>query len=389
MSRKWLGGGQKTIFNFGIVRGQLLYPLFAAFNTYELSEQDLKEINNYFTKNKRESGNNDLKFNENCSLNNVIFLLLESYLSVTSDMRIGDTEVTPFLNSLKHNKKNYYNGSVISNVDIGESADGQFIYMAGLLPLRGELAIPYVEGTNIPTWVKGLKAKGYKTMMTIPTPTTIWGQDKLSPLYGFDELYGLSGDDYFASWISDKILFENAMKNEAKFKDSKMLHVILSVSTHSPYIERNTEYVKCNCYPSDFPEDWPDDFNNYLLACHFMDHQIEKYFNNLADKGEMNNTMIVIASDHGIRKQYFTVPKSLGSNANNVLPLYICNVEGISGISNKPMNQIDVFPTLLQILGIEQDWKGFGYSAFSNKRSTITKEMQDISDKILKGKYFK
>ena len=43
---------------------------------------------------------------------NIIFILVESYMSFTSDMKINGEEVTPFLNSLKRDSTVYYNGDM-------------------------------------------------------------------------------------------------------------------------------------------------------------------------------------------------------------------------------------------------------------------------------------
>ena len=59
------------------------------------------------------------------SIKNVIFILVESYLSVTSDLVIEGKEITPNLNKLKHDSTVYFNGHMRPNVSIGESADGQ------------------------------------------------------------------------------------------------------------------------------------------------------------------------------------------------------------------------------------------------------------------------
>jgi len=72
---------------------------------------------------------------------NLIFIIVESYLSVTSDLKVGGKEITPFLNSLKCDSSVYYNGHMRPNIEMGESSDGQFIYMAGLLPLKSEITV--------------------------------------------------------------------------------------------------------------------------------------------------------------------------------------------------------------------------------------------------------
>ena len=66
---------------------------------------------------------------------NLIFIIVESYLSQTSDLKVDGKEITPFLNRLKRDSTVYYNGQMQPNINIGESSDGQFIDMTGVLPL--------------------------------------------------------------------------------------------------------------------------------------------------------------------------------------------------------------------------------------------------------------
>ena len=52
---------------------------------------------------------------------NLIFIIVESYMAVTSDLKVNGKEITPFLNSLKRDSTVYYNGHVRTNITIGES----------------------------------------------------------------------------------------------------------------------------------------------------------------------------------------------------------------------------------------------------------------------------
>ena len=77
----------------------------------------------------------------NPNIKNIIFILVESYTAFTTDMKIDGKEVTPFLNRMRHSPGVYYNGNMKSNITIGQSSDGQFIYMSGLLPLRSIITV--------------------------------------------------------------------------------------------------------------------------------------------------------------------------------------------------------------------------------------------------------
>ena len=47
---------------------------------------------------------------------NLIFIIVESYMAVTSDLIVDGKEITPFLNRLKRDSTVYYNGHVRSNI---------------------------------------------------------------------------------------------------------------------------------------------------------------------------------------------------------------------------------------------------------------------------------
>lgn len=384
-----MGGAISTVYKCGVARAQILYYLKNLFCETKLTDADRKEISEYL---------NDLSQNRpvdndySTERKNVVFILCETYLSVTSDLTMPDGKsVTPFLDSLRHAQDTFYNGNVVSNVKIGESADGQFIYMSGLLPLNNELSLPYFWGKEVPTWCRALKAKDkYTIAMTIPTDKTIWGQDKISPCYGVDFLFAAEETESHGDWMTDEQVFDNAMVNQNGLK-KPFVHYILTVTNHSPYDYPKKETDKCPCSPKEFPENYTTDFINYLKDCHYMDHQIRRYFAYLKQSGAYDNTLIVIVSDHGMKEQYIQNNKSM--YGNNLLPLFICNSGGgwvkDNVLSSKRLNQIDLYPTILDLMGINQQYRGLGCSIFSpHYHNTINEKLEKMSSDIIRGHYF-
>ena len=107
---------------------------------------------------------------------NVILVIVESYMSFTSDLKVDGREVTPFLNSLKRDSTVYYNGRMHENVTIGESSDGQFIYMTGLLPLRSVITVSKARSCTLPGLATALNRE---SRMVIPTVSSMWNQDEM------------------------------------------------------------------------------------------------------------------------------------------------------------------------------------------------------------------
>lgn len=73
------------------------------------------------------------------------------------------------------------------------------------------------------------------------------------------------------------------------------------------------------------------------------------------------------------------------------MPLYIIN----SGIPTSSMykgsaNQLDVYTTILDVLGINNAWLGLGNSLLlNNYESSVNDKTYELSNKILMGNFFK
>lgn len=301
---------------------------------------------------------------------NVIFILVESYMSFVSDMYVGGREVTPFLNALKRDSATYYNGSMTANITVGESSDGQFIYLTGLLPLRSAITVSTVKDLTLP----GLpKLFGIPSRMVIPTAASMWNQDKMCQQYGFDNLYSsrdLAGDH--DANLNDQQVFQLAMEQDEKSKEP-FFSMVLTLSMHMPY----TEQID----PSFLIKE--DSVSNelacYLNACHYTDTQIARYFQYLKSKGLYDRSLIVIASDHHVHL-------SDVADISMTIPFYVVNGGGRERWKGV-CQQVDVYPTLLDIMGIRSRWSGLGQSLLSPNYTA--KDMKwDVSEWIIKSDYF-
>ena len=306
---------------------------------------------------------------------NVIFILVESYMSFTSDMKVDGCEVTPFLNSLKHDTTVYYNGLMHENVTIGESSDGQFIYMAGLLPLRSGVTVS--KARNV--FLYGLpKMLGRESRMIIPTVTSMWNQDEMCRQYDFHCLY--SSKDYGngnIKCLNDEQVFQLAMQKD-RASCQPFFSVILTMSMHQPYTEQiDSTFLVSDSFAS-------KDLANYLNVCHYTDSQIKKYFENLKSTGLYDNSLIIIAADHPVHNTDF-------GGVSKAIPLYLVNVskEVHDRMWRGECNQIDVYTTILDLLGVESDWYGLGQSLLSPQYNNyIDTRKWDVSEWIIRGDYF-
>lgn len=314
------------------------------------------------------------------SIRNVIFILLESYLSAPIGLQVDNKQITPNLNALLNDTLVYYNSRVKPNITIGESGDGQFIYTTGILPLRSKVTVGITRNNKLPGLPKMLKDQFgiEKTEIIIPGLPTVWRQNEMNKAYGIDHL--LSASQFFNKEnVSDKDIFDMAIQSETT-NESPFFSMILSCSTHMPY---NSDIDETFTIQN---KTLPDAYKHYLNACHFADFQIGRYLSFLKDKGLYEKSLIIIAADHHAHLNLL----GMEGRITNHLPLFIIN----GNIDNAKawrgeMNQIDVYTTILDILGIKSKWYGLGNSILSsNYKDPITEDAWDTSESIIEGDYF-
>lgn len=338
-------------------------------STNKLTEEQISQIN-------------DFKLN-NCNRacqrikqgkSNVVFILVESFMSFVTDMKVSGKDVTPFLNSLKNDSTIYYNGNMNENVTLGESSDGQFIYMTGLLPLRSSITVSKVRYNTLPSLSHFY---GETSRMIIPTKKEMWLQDEMCHKYDISMLFTCEDiDNGRNTYLNDEQIFRLAKEKDLSLQQP-FFSVILTMSMHQPYTQQidNTFFIN---EPS-----IPNDLACYLNACHYTDKQINSYFEHLKNAGLYEESLIVIASDHSVHNTNF-------GGVSNKLPLFIIN----GGISPSNMwhgecNQIDLYTTLLDLMGGEYEWCGLGHSLVSpNYTNVISDSIWEMSESIIMGDYF-
>ena len=313
---------------------------------------------------------------------NLIFILVESYLAETSDLVVGGKEITPFLNSLKRDSTVYYNGHMRPNVNMGESSDGQFIYLTGLLPLKCEITINIAKDKTF-CGLPALLMKSGKlkhSHIIVPTSPSFWEQDKMNDRYGIEQMYSKFNCDksmHGYEDLNDEQVFTMAAKTEASAVQP-FFSLVVTMSMHNPY----NKCVEHGFKIAD--KRYSAEYLNYLVDCHYTDMQIARYFDALKQLGLYDKSVIVITADHDAHPVHLNVGEHTISNE---LPLYIIN----GGIDSNhawtgPCNQLDVYTTLLDIYGVQSDWRGLGHTLLNaDYQEYPLEKLQTLSDWIIRG----
>ena len=371
------GTPQLSRFQAGCLR-TAAYELYDLFYVLELTPEQRQEILAFYSDYSERTTSHE----KNPNIRNVVFVLLESFLSAPIELVVDGKEITPYLNSLVKDSTVFYNGKMKANIACGESGDGQFIYMNGMLPLRYKMTVGVVKHNKLhalPRYCATEMNIGHSEII-VPTRPNMWQQADVNVAYGIttmfsqDDIQGKNG-----SSLDDESIFNFAAESAKKAKDP-FFTMILSMSTHSPYSEYMGDNILDGC------TSLPKEYQNYLNTCHYTDQQLHKYIDALKEKNLYDSTLIVIAADHHAHLERL----QMGGKISTHIPLFIIN-GNINGNSawHGEFNQLDVYTTILDILGINGEWLGLGHSLLlPYYHNSVTERAYQISEWMIEGNYF-
>ncbi len=321
---------------------------------------------------------------------NVVIIFLESFESWTIGAKIEGKELTPTLNSLIADSTSLYFSKVATQVGAGRSIDAQLLILSGLYPMQNEVYSMKHYDNKYYSIPKALKQHDpdIKSYLLTGDKATVWNQIHVAKAFGIDTL--LDADNWNITEkignppkLSDNALFSqivDKMRNKELWADGTNAYTqIIAYSTHNPFIIPE-KYRKIS-YNHDYGK-----LGDYMTAINYTDHSLKQFIDYLKTRDDYNKTMIIIVGDHeGIeayRKEWHENYPTLVSEGQ-FTPLIIIH-SPIRGQIDFVIGQIDVYTTLLQLMGLDSyKWQGLGISAFNplHPHAAINSKGQIITDK--------
>lgn len=343
-----------------------------------LSDYEIEECKRFIKESKQEF--NSAEFAENRS-KNIIFVIVESLNAEVINRKINNREVTPTLNALTDAEGTISSTLMLSQVKEGGSGDGQLIYNTGLLPLEG-VATPLhvVHKIQLQPLASQLGINALAAVFA--GGANAWKERQNFEKYGFSRISSASESfNEVNSLGSDAAMFIRGMHFIADAEEPFIIQFVTE-SMHVPFQDKGVDgftwiYDDTSLEPT---------VANYLRMCAYFDYQLGQLIEFLKEKGIYDNSILVIASDHSQN----IATSSVNRRSDNEIPIvFIATNTGVTKRIDRPTMQIDVFPTILQIAGVENpEFVGVGTSMLDSINRTDIKTAQQISELILRGNYF-
>ncbi|MDR7073197.1 LTA synthase family protein [Fictibacillus barbaricus] len=306
----------------------------------------------------------DLNFFGAAKDKNVIIIQLESFQDMLINMEVKGQEVTPTLNGLVNDS--FYFSNIYQQIGAGNTSDAEFLINTSLYPAGNKPSSKVYENKIIPSLPRILSKEGYYTSTFHADNVEYWNRIKLYPALGFDKYYEeefFGKKDLVGFGPSDEVLYEKALEELTALneKHERIYAHVLSMTSHTPFeLPKDKQLLSL---PSKYHE---TKTGNYLTATHYADYALGKFIEGLKQKGFWDNSIVAIYGDHSgfhpkpedakdkkLAEELLGHPYGLVDRFN--IPLLI-HVPGNHKGENKSIGgQIDIMPTITNLLGIDLD----------------------------------
>ncbi|HDR6308213.1 TPA: LTA synthase family protein [Bacillus cereus] len=305
---------------------------------------------------------------------NVIVVTLESLQTFLIGASVNGQEVTPFLNEFIN--ESYYFDNFFHQTGQGKTSDSEFLIDTSLYPLnRG--AVFFTHGNNDYTATPEiLRQQGYFTSVFHANNATFWNRNIMYSALGYDRYYNeldykITPETNLNWGLKDIEYFDQSV-DILKTVDQPFYARFLTLTNHYPFTyDEDTKFIEP--YNSGNGV-----FDRYIVTARYLDESIKKFIERLKVEGMYDDSIIVLYGDHyGISEkhnramaQFLEKDQITEFDTLNLqrTPLYIHMPGQTEGQTiSKPTGQIDMKPTILNLLGIDtKNDIRFGHDMFSD-----------------------
>ncbi len=314
---------------------------------------------------------------------NLIVIQIESLQDFVIGRKVGGQEITPNLN--KWVEESFYFTNVFQQIGAGNTSDAEFIMNTSIYPAGETPTSSVIDDKELPSLPYLLRDKGYHTATFHADTIKYWDRHIMYPALGFNEYYDIEyygEEDLVGFGPSDGYFYNKTMDVFRDYKeDGKPFYAhVLSLTSHTPFeMPADKEYLNL-----------PDEYEgtlvgNYFQSVRYADETLGQFFQELKDEGLWENSIIVLYGDHSglhgrlvedhdvkLLRDFLGSPYSLVDRFN--IPFIVSipgETETIGQRIETTGGQMDMMPTVLNLMGIEPEGLYFGQNLLQYEHNLL------------------
>lgn len=269
---------------------------------------------------------------------NIVLIIVESLNSDVLGLSVNGFEITPTLNALARMKGTVTFPSVVSQVKAGGSSDGHILLMSGLLPMK-EGATSLIFGSTLPFPSLSRALPAHSKKMILADNGVIWNENLTFRSLGMGT--PLNSDNFdirLAGSGRDAAMFRTASAVADTIGRPFFLG-LMTMSMHIPF-EEPAAIMPAALKNSSLSENE----KKYLNVTSYFDRCLGEFLATLPP-----DTFVAIVSDHS---QDITSPVDVDMQPTPGMALFMAVNSRHTGIINRIIGQVNIYPALLEILDI-------------------------------------
>ena len=292
---------------------------------------------------------------------NVFVIHLESFQQFLIDYKWDGQEVTPNIDAFYHDQNTLSFDNFFNQVGQGKTSDAETMLENSLYGLPSGSAMTEYGGSNTFDAMPAIMDQhGYSTASFHGDVGSFWNRINTYKAWGyqyfFDKDYYTSKENYNVGYgLKDKIFLKQAV-NYLQQLPQPFYAKIITLTNHYPYeLDKQNQSIP----KTDTGDDTVD---GYVQTARYLDQAFGEFINYLKQTGLYNNSMIVVYGDHyGISNNHpKAIAQLLGKKSVSSYDLamfqkvpFMIHAPGLKGgINHTYGGEIDVMPTLFDLLGI-------------------------------------
>ncbi|MRN54757.1 LTA synthase family protein [Paenibacillus monticola] len=298
---------------------------------------------------------------------NLIVVQLESFQNFVLNTSIQGQLLTPVMNKLS--SESLYFPHIFQQIGSGNTSDAEFISNTSIYPVGATPMSSKYGDRLLPSMARLLHQRDYVANTFHVNDVSFWNRNLMYPALGFDRYYDkpyYQQAKFNRFGASDEELYRVGIHKlkSLKQRHQKFYAQFVSVSSHAPFtIPDDNKRLKLN------PELCKKPLRDYFTAINYADYALGTFIDQLKVAGLWEKSVVVVYGDHfGLHKKKFNpkeISTALGINYHKQISTFnvplLIHIPGHhhGKIIDQTGGQIDILPTLANIMGIDLREEGF------------------------------
>lgn len=357
---------------------------FLFVSNLKISQERELEVVDWIKNNKTSQQDNELTGIANGK--NIFLVQLESVQTFAIGKKFEGQEITPNINRLIESSHYFPNGQYMTGG--GKTSDSDFSANTSLYPLPDSSVFVQHARHEFTSLPKALSSEGYKSYAYHAYKRDFWNRNLAFNSLGFDRYY--AEDNYpegtnIIMGLNDEDFYRESL-NKIKNKQGPNYHYLISLTSHYPFdMAPEHLYLKGDVSRYDYRT------YHYYQAIHYADRALGIFIDGLKKEGLYEDSLIIVYGDHNAKVGDLNDPltqKTLGINGISEEVLYdLQKVPFVLKIPNqtqkntheKVVSQLDLMPTVLNLVGIKTTFPMFGADFFGSRESRYFSSLHELS----------